>query len=234
MIPVIRILFVIGMVFATMGIYGFFLKERSRKFSNPFIQRCIQKAEYGKILSSACVTAAVFIWFLTVPYSAWNLLILIACVFTFPGDFILSRDLTKLLIAIPLFAVAYTLMSVRGLAEVALAPVNPVAVGSCVVTSIGAIVAFLGIYGRKLTPPAFKIAAFVYSVIDWLLLFAGISMAVQTIAVVPGIGMILLVIGDMIAVVNIVKPFRNKPVFNLFGGIIYFVGLYAVVVYFTI
>ncbi len=217
-----------------MGIYGFLLKEQGRPSSNHLIDRLIQKAEYGKILSSACATIGVFIWFFSVPYSELNLWILIACCFTFPGDIILSRDLTKLLIAIPLFAVAYTLMALRSFAVVASAPANPILMGSSLVISIGIMGGFLVVYGRKLTPRAFKIAAFVHALIDWLLLFAGMSLVIQTLAILPGIGMILLVFGDLIAAVNIVKPFKNKPVYDLAGGIIYFVGLYAFVLYFTL
>ncbi len=88
-------------------------------------------------------------------------------------------------------------------------------------------------YGRKLTPRAFKYAAFIHALIDWLLLFTGLSLAIQVLAVLPGIGIILLVIGDLIAAINIVKPFKNKPVYDLAGGVIYFVGLYAVIMYFT-
>ncbi len=228
-----EILFVAGVILATIGIYCFLLKERGYSASSHVVKAVIQKAEYGKILSSACVTIGVWIWFFSVPYSELNLWILIACCFTFPGDVILSRDLTKLLISIPLFAVAYTLMALRGLAGVASSPANPVALGICLVLSIGIMAGFLIVYGRKLTPPAFRNAAFVHAAIDWLLLFVGLLLAIQEVAVLPGIGMILLVIGDLIAAMNIVKPFKNKPVYDLAGGIIYFVGLYAVILYFT-
>ncbi len=234
MIPVFEIIFVAGIILAAIGIACFLLKERNYSPVNHVKKAIIQKAEYGKILSSACVTIGVWIWFFSVPYSELNILVLIACTFTFPGDFILSRDLTKLLIAIPLFAVAYILMSLRGIAEVASAPVNPLAFWSCVVISILAIGAVLIVYGRKLTPPPFRIAASIYSLIDLVFLYTGLALIFQVLAVVPGIGMISLVIGDVIAVVNIVKPFKNKPVYDFVGGVLYFVGLYAVVLYFTL
>jgi len=224
----------IGMVFAAAGIPLFYLKERGFSPSRSSASFLVRKAEYGKILASASATIAVVTWFILVPFSTLNVLLLVAYFFTFPGDFILSRDLTKLLIAIPLYAVAYTLMSVRGLATVFSAMVSVPVLAGCAAGAVVTIGTVLLVVGKKLSPPAFRVATHVYSIIDCVFLFTGLALIFQAFAVLPGIGMVLLVIGDVIAVINIVKPFRNKPAYDLAGGVLYYAGLFALAIYFTL
>ncbi|HMF34572.1 MAG TPA: hypothetical protein VKK79_24325 [Candidatus Lokiarchaeia archaeon] len=236
MIATYGIFFIIGIVLALFGIIFFYVKERFPTPLNPILGALVKKPEYGKVFASACITTGIIIWFVSVPYSGLNVLILIAFIFTFPGDFILSRDLTKLFLAIPLFAVAYMLMAVRGLYVVFNGPVDVLALVLCLVVSIITIVAIILRYVVKLSPQAMKIATGIYSVVEWTVLFSGLALIFVNFALIPGIGMILFVIGDVIAVINLNSPIniKNKPVYDLAGGIIYFAGLFSIALYFTL
>jgi uncharacterized membrane protein len=48
------------------------------------------------------------------------------------------------------------------------------------------------------------------------------------------IGIILAFFGILFYYINLIKPFKNKAVYDLAGGIIYYVGLFAVAIYFKL
>jgi hypothetical protein len=227
-----QIILIIGVFSASLGIFLYYLKEENSNVNSKFLKILIQKSEYLKISASASVTIATLVWFFSTQIVNVNFLLLVAFLFTFPGDFILSRDLSKLFLALPMFGIAYLLIAIRGLMEIFTYPINLPVLILCLLAACIMIIYVLIRYASKLTPSILRYAAMIYSLIDLVLLFTGLAFLTTLITIAPGCGMILFVVSDMIAVANVGKTFTKKPLYDLFGGMMYFASLYAVVFYF--